>query len=607
MRNINSTILSKLGDTKFKPYLCLDMKIDDTHYRITDCDIPIKNHKPIIDDPRFVENGSDSNWEAGTGWYHCEFIPLPSSFSSWDFVTYAPTAWEVDVNGYLSNDGSLCISDYDWVQYDTDGSTNPGIQHNYYYLEAVVSGLESGAEIFIWIGYGKTITADGTYRFILEMEDAQHRLQIGIRYGAGIVESIKFIPAFYCDGTQSADTELLFKDILDGNDLNDLYRIRYKFTNITAGTVNAVVAGTYGVNITANGTYSQYLNDPYDTDYDVGFKANSTFVGVVEYCRLDQILWPSNDIIETELLSDGLFKYGDESTSPWTWGTGWDSPSGYLQADHSGSAGGNLTQSILTLDSLYRVEVKINSLGTGDEIKAILGSSGGSVTTFDEETNFIVYGQCKGNTTFYLNTNVGIDCTVKRASVMKLDVSTFEEVYEPVSFNIDDLSLSLKQIVDQISVNILDLDQVYSEIFISSLNVQGSPVTLSLVLLDDDHMPIGEGLEHRVILFQGTIDSWNVDEQTIAMNVTNELYQWNKNTLRKQSPSCAWTEFGYYECGYGAPGIQKCDRTYYRCNALGQKANFGGFRFLPSIVDKAIWWGRHPSNEELAEIKKNEK
>ncbi|GAI73202.1 unnamed protein product, partial [marine sediment metagenome] len=44
------------------------------------------------------------------------------------------------------------------------------------------------------------------------------------------------------------------------------------------------------------------------------------------------------------------------------------------------------------------------------------------------------------------------------------------------------------------------------------------------------------------------------------------------------------------ECGYGG-GETWCDRTYARCVVLANSDNFGGFRWLPSIVDKEVFWG----------------
>lgn len=39
--------------------------------------------------------------------------------------------------------------------------------------------------------------------------------------------------------------------------------------------------------------------------------------------------------------------------------------------------------------------------------------------------------------------------------------------------------------------------------------------------------------------------------------------------------------------------VTECDRSYSRCSYLNNTANFSGARWLPSILDKTIWWGRN--------------
>jgi len=94
-----------------------------------------------------------------------------------------------------------------------------------------------------------------------------------------------------------------------------------------------------------------------------------------------------------------------------------------------------------------------------------------------------------------------------------------------------------------------------------------------------------------VTLLDLTIDDWDLDEERASVTLVTPFSQWARKTLSKYSPSCRWKVFKGTECGYSGAATW-CDRTYARCQALGNTGNFGGFRWLFSIVDKEIWWGR---------------
>ncbi len=99
--------------------------------------------------------------------------------------------------------------------------------------------------------------------------------------------------------------------------------------------------------------------------------------------------------------------------------------------------------------------------------------------------------------------------------------------------------------------------------------------------------------QNSITVFQGQVGEWLLDESKIKVTVTNQFAQWTQETISKHSPSCRWKVFKGAECQYA--GTEPwCDRSYTRCQALGNTANFGGFRWLPSIEDKVIWWGTAP-------------
>ncbi|MBW2024368.1 MAG: hypothetical protein JRH08_00725 [Deltaproteobacteria bacterium] len=98
-----------------------------------------------------------------------------------------------------------------------------------------------------------------------------------------------------------------------------------------------------------------------------------------------------------------------------------------------------------------------------------------------------------------------------------------------------------------------------------------------------------------ITLFNGQIDRWSLDEAQLVMTIADMNVQWARKPLSRHPASCRWRVFKGPECGYTGSETW-CDRSYARCSALGNTANFGGFRWLPSIMDKEIWWGRQPKS-----------
>jgi hypothetical protein len=99
---------------------------------------------------------------------------------------------------------------------------------------------------------------------------------------------------------------------------------------------------------------------------------------------------------------------------------------------------------------------------------------------------------------------------------------------------------------------------------------------------------------HAVIeqeeIFQGMVDEWDIQEDSVNIKIVNELIFWRKKPLRTCSVTCPW-EFKGTECGY--TGAQDwCDQTWDRCEDLVNTLNFGGFRFAAAMVEKQIWWGK---------------
>jgi len=157
--------------------------------------------------------------------------------------------------------------------------------------------------------------------------------------------------------------------------------------------------------------------------------------------------------------------------------------------------------------------------------------------------------------------------------------------YTPTGCSAADASYDIDSVVDTVKVSIANLNEAMSALFVGS-TPQGSDVIIYYATVDAAGTIIGTPVTH----FQGVVDSWNLDEEKLDITISNELVQWNQNTLRKHSPLCPWKVFGGTECGYSGEETW-CDRTYRRCSVLSNTDNFGGFRWLPSLQGKKLFWG----------------
>ncbi|MFA7347267.1 MAG: hypothetical protein WCZ86_05865 [Desulfurivibrionaceae bacterium] len=166
------------------------------------------------------------------------------------------------------------------------------------------------------------------------------------------------------------------------------------------------------------------------------------------------------------------------------------------------------------------------------------------------------------------------------------------DLYVPRPYQIGNVSYSLARIVDSAQLSIGNLDDQLTPYFEGG-SPQGSPAMLYDVCLDTNYQLIGIYPDDHVVLFSGEIDDWRGPEGAIELTMASDMVQWHRKTLAMQSSSCRWRVFKGVECGYA--GIEtKCDRSYARCEAYGNTANFGGERWLPSIEDANIWWGQTP-------------
>ena len=187
----------------------------------------------------------------------------------------------------------------------------------------------------------------------------------------------------------------------------------------------------------------------------------------------------------------------------------------------------------------------------------------------------------------------GVVLTIDSTDSLYTDADTAVVIdgdrYEPRGFEFQPISYSKANIVSRASLRMENVDEIFTGLFVGS-TVQGSDVSVNKIILPDDLTPLS------VTIFEGTIDDWHLDESTVDISIASVLQRWSQKTLSNYSPSCRWKVFKGTECAY-AGAATTCDRSDQRCVDLGNQANFGGFRWIPSIQDKPIWWGQKPATD----------
>lgn len=158
-------------------------------------------------------------------------------------------------------------------------------------------------------------------------------------------------------------------------------------------------------------------------------------------------------------------------------------------------------------------------------------------------------------------------------------------LYQPRGMEMGEIDYSLGTIVDSATITIDNTDDVLTSSFVGG-TPQGNNMTISFVCLDSDYKVVVGAIE----AYPGEIDEWSLLEGKIEITIVHKLLRWNRITLNRHQSSCRFI-FKGAACSYSGGGSW-CDGSYARCAALGNTANFGGFRWLPSIEQKDFWWGR---------------
>lgn len=167
--------------------------------------------------------------------------------------------------------------------------------------------------------------------------------------------------------------------------------------------------------------------------------------------------------------------------------------------------------------------------------------------------------------------------------------TTVSGVYDKFSnmpFVIGPINYSAKASVDKLRIEIQNVDLTMSAVILNEdvLNKWGK---VWVAFLDNDNKIIDAPIK----IFQGLVSTWELNELRGNITLVNEFIFWNKKTLRKHQSACRW-QFKGLECTYSGTATS-CDQSYPKCKILQNTDNFGGFRYLPDLMEQEIHWGRN--------------
>ena len=186
---------------------------------------------------------------------------------------------------------------------------------------------------------------------------------------------------------------------------------------------------------------------------------------------------------------------------------------------------------------------------------------------------------------FFLLLEIGFS-TTRRITDCDIPIYYGGNRYDPVGFTLDAVTLSATMSVDRVGFEIDDTNLAFTSDVLGE-DVRGAAIIFSVGALDAGLAVLG--VEE---IFRGDVGGWDLREGILRLTCANEFIRWRKKALRTASATCPWV-FKGEECTYGGD-MSWCDQSWERCNTPGNKDNYGGFRFLPSIMEKEIWWGRVP-------------
>lgn len=165
--------------------------------------------------------------------------------------------------------------------------------------------------------------------------------------------------------------------------------------------------------------------------------------------------------------------------------------------------------------------------------------------------------------------------------------------YNPVPIAISGFDKSSLNFSEALTIKTQNVDRAIAAVILGE-TIQGKQASIYV----SEWMAPGS-FSNPTVVFKGQFDGVSIaegyDTADVSLEIRNEFVKWDMPVPRSTfAGTCQWKfKSDTPGCQYtGAASL--CNKTWERCEELANVNRFRGFRWLPMLQDKEIWWGRNP-------------
>ena len=165
--------------------------------------------------------------------------------------------------------------------------------------------------------------------------------------------------------------------------------------------------------------------------------------------------------------------------------------------------------------------------------------------------------------------------------------------YTPVPISISGFEKSSLNFAETLTIKTQNVDRAIAAIILGE-TIQGKAASIYA----SEWMAPGS-FSNPTVIFKGQFDGVSIaegyDSADVSLDIKNEFVKWDMPVPRSTfAGTCQW-KFKSNTPGCQYTGVASlCNKTWERCAELANTSRFRGFRWLPMLQDKEIWWGKFP-------------